>query len=49
MMVRKFQIQKLLLGIKWINVGYEYISETVARENARKVSGTTRVVPVWVE
>ena len=49
MMVKKFQVQRLFLGVKWVNVGYQHISEASAREEARKVSGTTRVVSVWVE
>ena len=49
MMVKKYQIQRLVFGFIWKSVGHDYVVESVARENARKVSGTTRVVPVWVE
>lgn len=50
MMLRKFQVQRLLLGIRWVPAfRYDFITEASARESARKVSGKVRVVTVWEE
>jgi hypothetical protein len=47
MQERRYQVQRKL-GFLWIGVD-EYITEEVARIEARRMSGTTRVVPVWIE
>lgn len=47
MMVKKFQVQRKI-GFKWIGLD-DYITEAVARAEARRISGTTRVVPIWIE
>ena len=50
MMLRKFQVQRLVLGITWVPAfRYDFITEASAREEARKLSGKVRVVTVWEE
>lgn len=47
MQERRFQVQRKI-GFKWIGLD-DYITEAAAREWARRMSGTTRVVPIWIE